>query len=104
MGQDCKGTLYQDDGKSYDFMQGKFLRMDSACSLKVNRLHIHIGPHQGSYNAWSSEITIEVYGWTYSEVQAKLAGVAVKSFRNNATNSWQMTVPDNGKGLELELR
>jgi len=104
MGQDCKGTLYQDDGKSYDFMQGKFLRMDSTCSLTANKLYIHIGPHQGSYNAWWSEITIEVYGWTYSEMQAKLAGVAVNSTRNNATNSWQMTVPDNGKGLELELR
>ncbi len=103
VGEVCKGTLYQDDGKSYDFKQGKFLRMDSTCSLEGKMLHVHVGPHQGSYRAWWSEITIEVYGWSASEVHAKLAGKAVNATWNNATHSWQVTVPDNGKGLEIEL-
>jgi alpha-glucosidase len=52
MGDDCKGTLYQDDGASHDFKQGKFLRMDSTCSVERDMLHVHVGPHQGSYSAW----------------------------------------------------
>jgi alpha-glucosidase len=74
VGEDCKGTLYQDDGRSYDFKQGKFLRMDSTCSLDDKMLHIHLGPHQGSYKAWWREIAIEVYDRPASEGHAKLAG------------------------------
>jgi alpha-glucosidase len=46
-GDNCVGTLYQDDGVSYDFMQGAFLRMDSTCSVEHDTLHVHLGPHQG---------------------------------------------------------
>ena len=101
VGEDCKGTLYQDDGESYDFRQGKFLRMDSSCSLEHNTLRVQVGPHRGSYGAWWSEITIEVYGWPGPEVHAKVAGQAVKATRNSATLAWQVNVPDNGKGLEV---
>jgi alpha-glucosidase len=104
VGENCKGTLYQDDGKSYDFEQGKFLRMDSTCSLKDNTLHVRVGPHRGSYEAWWSEITIEVYGWPAPDGHAKVAGQTVNSKWNNATHAWQTTIPDSGKGLEFTLK
>jgi len=33
VGEACKGTLYRDDGASYKFKKGKFLQMESACSV-----------------------------------------------------------------------
>ena len=51
VGEDCKGTLYQDDGRSYDFKRGKFLRMDSTCSLDDKMLHIHL-VHIGFLSFW----------------------------------------------------
>jgi alpha-glucosidase len=101
--QDCKGTLYQDDGSSYDFKQGKFLRMESNCTVEHDALHVKVGPHQGSYQAWWSQITIEVYGWTASGVHAKFGDRPVNAIRNSTTQSWQVTVPDNGKGMEVTL-
>ncbi len=103
VGEDCKGTLYQDDGKSYDFKQGKYLRIASTCSLEDNTLHVRVGPHVGSYAAWWSAITIEVYGWDASKGHAKLASRAVNTIRNDVTHCWQVTVPDSGNGLELEF-
>jgi alpha-glucosidase len=102
-GEGCKGSLYQDDGRSYDFKEGKYLRMDSTCSLEGKTLHVHIGEHQGSYRAWWREITVEVYGRPASEGRAKLAGKNVKAIWNKASRSWQMTVPDSGGGMELTL-
>jgi alpha-glucosidase len=104
VGEDCKGTLYLDDGQSYEFEHGKFLRMSSTCSLTGNSLHVHITPHQGSYAPWWSKITIEVYGWTGSEAHARLGGRAVETTWNSASKSWQVTVPDNGDGLDLEVK
>jgi alpha-glucosidase len=103
VGEGCKGTIYQDDGKSYDFKQGKYLRMDSTCSVDGKILHIQIGQHEGSYKAWWRDITIEVYGRAASDGQAKLAGKSVKAIWNKANRSWQMTVPDSGDGMELTL-
>jgi alpha-glucosidase len=101
VGEDCKGTLYQDDGTSYDFKQGMFLRVDSTCSVDHGTLHVHVGPHHGSYGAWWSQITFEVHGWTAPDARAKLAGKEVKAAWNSATNAWETTIPDSGLGLEL---
>jgi len=104
VGDNCGGTLYQDDGTSYDFMQGAFLRMESTCSVERDTLHVHLGPHQGKYKAWWSEITIEVYGWPASAGHAKLAGEAVSARWNSTTHAWQATLPDSGKGLDLTFQ
>ena len=103
VGDNCKGTLYQDDGVSYDYKQGKYLRMESSCSMQGTALHIHIGSHQGSYPAWWSKIAVEVYGWPFPEAQGRVDGKAVQATKSAATQSWQMTVPDNGKGIDLDL-
>ena len=103
VGENCKGTLYQDDGQSYDFKQGKYLRMATSCSLEGNTLHVRVSPHVGSYTAWWSEITIEVHGWPASKGHAKLAGKAVNASWSDSTHSWRATVPDNGNGIEFDL-
>lgn len=101
VGANCRGTLYQDDGISYNFSKGEFLRMDSSCSVEHNALHIHVGPHQGSYKPWWSEISIEVYGWQATAVHAKLAGKTVNVIRNSTANNWEVMMPDSGKGMDL---
>jgi alpha-glucosidase len=101
LGDDCKGTLYQDDGISYDFQHGQYLRMQSTCYVDNNTLHVHIGSHEGNYKAWWSEITIEVYGWSAPLAHARLDGQAVHVTLNSASHAWQATVPDRGHGLDL---
>jgi alpha-glucosidase len=98
-GDDCKGTLYQDDGKSYDFKRGQFLRMENNCSLEHNVLSVHVGRHEGSYKAWWSEITVEVYGWTAPEAHAKVGDQTINATRNSTTQAWHVTIPDNGNGM-----
>ena len=102
-GENCKGTLYQDDGESYDFRKGEFLRMDSTCIWEHNQLRVQVGPHQGSYRAWWSQITIEVYGWPAAEVHAKVGGQPINATRNGTTQAWQVTIPDGGNGMVVTL-
>ncbi len=100
-GEDCKGTLYLDDGKSYDFQQGKFLRMNSTCSLENKKLRVRVGPHQGIYKAWWSEITLEVYGWPVPRKDIQYAGGVIKAVSNSAAHEFHVTIPDDGKGMEV---
>ena len=101
VGENCKGTLYQDDGKSYQFKEGRFLRMDSTCAVEQNKLHIKVGPHMGTYPAWWSAINLEVYGWQGRGGQAELAGKPVNVRWDSAAHCWQATIADSGNGLEI---
>jgi len=101
VGDHCRGTLYQDDGVSYNFMHGEFLRMENTCSVEHDTLHVHLGQHQGSYKAWWSKVTIEIYGWQASAGYARLAEKTVRTTWNNSIHAWQATLPDSGNGLDL---
>jgi alpha-glucosidase len=103
VGKDCKGTLYQDDGTSYDFQQGVFLRLDSTCRVDGGALHVHVGPHLGSYKAWWSKITIEVYGLPGLTGHGTIEGGRVNATWNSGIHAWQTTIPDSGKGMDFEL-
>jgi len=104
VGENCRGTLYQDDGKSYDFRQGQFLRMETTCSPDQNVLRVQVGPHQGSYRAWWSEITIEVYGLPASEFHARVGNQTISATRNTSTQAWQVTIPDHGSGMTVTFQ
>jgi alpha-glucosidase len=93
VGEGCKGTIYLDDGISYDFKQGKYLRMESSCFVKDEQLHVRIGAHQGSYPAWWSQISLEVYGWTPKASEAVVANQILKA-----------TTEDNGTGMEIMFK
>ena len=62
-GDNCQGTLYQDDGTSYDFRQGAFLREHFTCSVGSDgSLSVAIATRAGSFQPWWNSIRIEVVG------------------------------------------
>jgi alpha-glucosidase len=62
-GEPCRGQLYLDDGKSYAFEHGGYLRVKFTCQVASDGLHLHIGEHEGTYPAWWKQIKADVYGW-----------------------------------------
>jgi alpha-glucosidase len=77
-GQNCNGSLYLDDGSSFAYKQGKFLRMGFTCSVSAHGLVVHIDPQHGAYVPWWKDIQVEVYGTAYPARNAFLTGVAQK--------------------------
>jgi alpha-glucosidase len=97
-GDNCAGELYQDDGKSFDFKKGAYLRMSFSCKVAKDGLHLTIGPHQGSYPAWWREIRAEVYGWK-PEKGVVLVNSKPISLLPMARGI-AFSVTDDGKGIE----
>lgn len=103
-GDSCAGTLYQDDGKSFAYENGVYLRMSFACRTDGDALRLQIGQHEGNYPAWWKEIHAEVYGWTPK------AGVATSNARpvpvhvNRQSDGVDLLIPDDGKGSVVEIR
>jgi alpha-glucosidase len=64
-GPDCSGELYQDDGKSFAFRTGAYLRLRFTCQLNPDgALTVHIDAQQGIFVPWWKEVRIEAFGWT----------------------------------------
>ena len=101
-GPDCRGSAYFDDGQSYAFQHGQFLRMEFSCSTQADGLHIEIGPHQGQFPAWWSTLHLEVHR------QAPVQGVAMSGAKRLpatlANNAVAVDMQDDGKGQTVIVR
>ncbi|MGP8250527.1 MAG: TIM-barrel domain-containing protein [Terracidiphilus sp.] len=101
-GGNCAGELYQDDGKSFDFRKGAYLRMSFSCQVAKDGLHLTISPHQGSYPAWWKQIRAEVYGWKPEKGTALVNSKLVPLSRG--AHGIVFTVADDGKGIEATAK
>jgi alpha-glucosidase len=102
-GPNCKGNIYQDDGTSFSYKSGNFLRMSSTCEISPDHRHvsIHIGKHEGSYTAWWRRIAIEVNGILRRPLSVTLNG-GVAKFSNNG-HSVTISTSDQGNGVDIEI-
>jgi alpha-glucosidase len=102
-GDDCKGSLYTDDGKSFSYLKGAYLRMNFGCSMSSSGMQLHISKHEGSYTPWWKEIRIEVYGWKSKHGRILEDGRAINAVISNEATHFELTIPDSGQGTSLSF-
>jgi alpha-glucosidase len=103
-GDPCTGSLYLDDGKSFGYEQGAFLRMNFSCQVTQDGLELKISRHEGSYPAWWKEIHAEVHGWTPKEGVVTIDSRKINLNVDRAGKSADFLIPDDGKGADVEVR
>jgi len=103
-GSNCHGSLYQDDGTTTSYRQGDFLRMEFSCEEVASGLRLHIGRHQGPYQPWWKQLQVEVYGWnqgpSYILINNK---TEIASTLDSVRHMISLTIPDDGRGTDLEI-
>jgi alpha-glucosidase len=104
VGDGCAGELYQDDGKTYDYLKGIYLRMKFSCKKTAEGLSLTIGPHEGTYPAWWKEIRAEIHGLTLRQRIALINSKAVSLTADPKAQSVGLVIVDNGKGADVELK
>jgi alpha-glucosidase len=63
-GDDCHGTIYQDDGKTFDFRQGAYLRQRFTCNVAADgSVSVSMLAPEGKFRPWWSTVRIEVVGF-----------------------------------------
>jgi alpha-glucosidase len=102
-GPDCAGEIYQDDGTTFAYRRGEYLRMRFTCTLSPdkNELTIRVGKHEGTYPAWWSQVSVEV-----ADLPKAPASVTVNGDKASLIPSetgFMLTLPDPGTGMEIIL-
>jgi alpha-glucosidase len=105
--KDCTGSVYMDDGVSYAFKKGQFLREGFTCHQVAEGITVTVAPREGSFGAWWKQLSIEVYGQgkpaaASSTVIDGEKGAVTPGF-DSEHHRITALVPDDGKGLELNL-
>jgi alpha-glucosidase len=102
-GDDCRGSLYTDDGESFAFQRGDFLRMNFTCSVTSKGIEISISQHEGSFTPWWKNLRLEIYGWMPVSGRIQKDGQFVDIPIERGANFVSISVPDSGTATLLNL-
>jgi len=103
VGDQCAGELYLDDGKTFAYQHGAFLKMKFSCEKTADGLHLSLGQHLGSYPAWWNEIRAEIHGWTPKQGKVVVQEKEVSVHMDHEVQSIGFVVVDNGQGAEIDV-
>ena len=100
-GSSCNGAIYQDDGATYNFQHGTYLRQSFTCSIAANgALNVNLAKPEGSFTPWWNKIRVEVIGFA-----AKRASLENRSVRPEKTTLGSaVTVPNSGSAMRITFQ
>jgi alpha-glucosidase len=102
-GEACEGSLYLDDGVSYAFEKGEYLRLKFSCEATASGITVKIGPREGSYAPWWTQFAVELYGATKPASSATTGTGPVAVSFDSEHHHLTTVVPDDGKGFALSV-
>lgn len=89
-GAACAGTLYLDDGVSFGYRRGEYLRQRLSCdatSLKFSQ-------REGRYRPWWAGIDIVVHGWTGPAPRVRVGDRLITASVDARAATLRFTLPD----------
>jgi alpha-glucosidase len=99
----CSGDLYTDDGTTFDFRHGAYLRLHLTCSLAADgALTVNIPVREGDFHPWWTHYRIEAVGFTPRTSKASINGHALALEHTGL--GYAITVPDTGRPQSIVLR
>jgi alpha-glucosidase len=102
-GGNCEGSLYLDDGTSYAFEKGEYLRLRFTCEVTPTGIQVKVSPREGSFTPWWTQFSIEVYGAAKPAASAGTATGPITASYDSEHQRIVAVLPDSGTGLELSV-
>jgi alpha-glucosidase len=104
-GANCSGSVYQDDGISFAYKHGEFLRQAFSCQVAEGEVRIKFGARDGTWVPWWSRTEVVLYGWRNAAASVTLNNKPVSEFRFDAAGgALRITIPDQAGGGELRVK
>ncbi len=97
-GGDCAGSLYFDDGVSFGYQRGQFLRQAISCDATS----LTFDPRAGSYKPWWTGFDVAIHGWKGAVPKVTLGGKPVAARVEGGT--LKFSLPDLPKGARVAIQ
>jgi alpha-glucosidase len=104
MGEDCRGTLYQDDGHTFAFEKGEFLRVNFTCDITPHDMTITSRTEKNAYQPWWNSAQLRIFGAGAEPKEVRIGDRVIHEWRFDAQeHSITFTVPDALKNWNVHL-
>jgi alpha-glucosidase len=103
-GEPCRGSLYLDDGRTYNFTRGEFLRVEYGCQQAADSLSIAISAGKGSYKPWWDSLSLEIYGMKLPPKEVRVRGRVLTAWKfDDQKHSVTFLLPDAPGGAQIRV-
>lgn len=103
-GTDCRGTLYLDDGHTFAYTKGEYLRVDYMCQEGENSLRITSSARQSSFMPWWNSVRVTVFGSTRPPKEVRVGERVLNDWHyDSKTKTVRLTLSDSTSVWELRL-
>jgi alpha-glucosidase len=101
---DCRGTLYQDDGHTFAYQRGEFLRVNYACQVSSGAASVTSSIEKNAYQPWWKNAEVTVYGATTAPKEVRIGDEIIREWRyDSIAHAITLTVPDAAKNWSVRL-
>jgi len=80
-GDDCHGSLYQDDGHTLNYERGEFLRVSYSCVVAAAAVTVSSTVEKAGYRPWWSEVDAKVFGASSAPKEVRVGEQAVSDWK-----------------------
>jgi alpha-glucosidase len=103
-GADCHGSLYQDDGHSFAYQRGEFLRISFACQSAADGVTVTSTLDHNAFQPWWSAAHLSVYGIASRPREVRYADRALSDWQFDAqSHCVTLTIADARKAWTVRL-
>lgn len=103
-GADCRGSLYQDDGHSFAYQRGEFLRMSFTCGSAAEGITVSSAVDHDAYKPWWSAAQLSVYGVAARPREVRYGDRALSDWQYDAqAHSVTFSIPDARKAWSVRV-
>jgi alpha-glucosidase len=102
-GPECRGALYQDDGHTFAYQSGKYLRAAFACEASAQDVVVTGRLEHDAFKPWWSSAKLVVYGFKAAPREVRSAGKPVRWSFDEKTGAVMVVVPQARKDWRLVI-
>jgi alpha-glucosidase len=104
-GQQCSGSLYLDDGHTFRYQHGEFLRQAFTCQSDGSSVRVGFAARQGRYAPWWKNVEVVIFDWPSAQASAKLSSsdAALKTSYDATAHALHVLIPDVAGQAELRV-
>jgi alpha-glucosidase len=105
-GPNCAGTIYLDDGHTFAYQHGAYLRQTFTCQSDANSMRLTFHKREGTYTPWWKLIEVVIYDWPSAHAEAKFSSSTypLKTTYDPKQHTLHMTLADVAADAELTVR
>ncbi|HEX8765192.1 MAG TPA: DUF5110 domain-containing protein, partial [Candidatus Acidoferrum sp.] len=83
-GDDCRGSLYEDDGHTLAYQKGEVLRVKYSCSASPSSISITSSIEKNAYQSWWNSAALTVYGVAAAPKEVRVGDRAIQGWHFDA--------------------